>query len=95
MQEGLEKHELDGPCALEPIYDENNEVVGQEAVCYLQDNPDLTCELVPIIDANTGIVLDVKTVCQEEPDKTRHDGDWRRWEADEYFNHTLETSIWE
>ena len=68
---GLKEHDKKHThCELEPIYNKKGEIVGEQAICRNLSNvngpkKDSNCELVPIIDAESGKVIDVKQVCKE------------------------------
>ena len=51
---GLEEHEKQGLCEIEPIYGEHGRVVGTKTVCDVEDTPTEDCELIPVIDKNSG-----------------------------------------
>ena len=71
---GLKEHETrhkNTHCELEPIYDKKGEIVGEQDICRNLSQSggpkkDSNCELVPIIDAESGKVIDVKQVCKED-----------------------------
>ena len=49
--DGLEEHEKNESCVIQPVYDHYGNHVGSETVCEAQDSSTQDCELVPIIDA--------------------------------------------
>ena len=70
--EGLREHDKRTHCELEPVYNMKGEIVGEQAICRnlkKGSTKDSNCELVPIIDAVTGKVIDVKQVCKKSYDE--------------------------
>lgn len=61
--QGMDSHEMQEMCELEPVFDSYGNKIGEKTVCEAKDTPTQDCELVPIIDYQTGNVIDVKTQC--------------------------------
>ena len=69
---GLDKYETKKreSCVVEPIYGFKGEKIGEKTVCNLNNSNSWNCELVPVIDSQSGEVIDLKQVCKDNADDT-------------------------